>query len=73
MTPALASRSYAGYTWAILTAGVASTVHWGKGSKELRWRGNNRLRNLLNYLDKHRPDEEELAEWGSAGEDHLFL
>ena len=25
------------------------------------------------YLDRHRPDEEELAEWGSAGEDHLFL
>ena len=25
------------------------------------------------YLDKHRPDEEELADWGSAGEDHLFL
>jgi len=24
-------------------------------------------------LDKHRPDKEELAEWGSVGEDHLFL
>jgi integrase/recombinase XerD len=46
----------------------------GKGSKERRIAlGNNCLRNLLYYLDKRRPDEEELAEWGSAGEDHLFL
>jgi integrase/recombinase XerD len=46
----------------------------GKGSKERRIAlGNNCLRNLLYYLDKHRPDEEELADWGSAGEDHLFL
>ena len=46
----------------------------GKGSKERRIAlGNTCLRNLLYYLDKHRPDEEELAEWGSAGEDHLFL
>ena len=46
----------------------------GKGSKERRIAlGQNCLRNLLYYLDKHRPDEEELAEWGSAGEDHLFL
>jgi integrase/recombinase XerD len=46
----------------------------GKGSKERRIAlGNNCLRNLLYYLDRHRPDEEELAEWGSAGEDHLFL
>jgi len=46
----------------------------GKGSKERRVAlGQNCLRNLLYYLDKHRPDEEELAEWGSAGEDHLFL
>ena len=46
----------------------------GKGSKERRIAlGNNCLRNLLYYLDKHLPDEEELAEWGSAGEDHLFL
>jgi site-specific recombinase XerD len=46
----------------------------GKGSKE--WRialGNNCLRNVLYYLDRHRPNEEELAEWGSSGEDHLFL
>jgi integrase/recombinase XerD len=35
--------------------------------------GQNCVRNLSYYLDKHRPDEEELAEWGSAGEDHLFL
>src|SRR6266487_131079 len=46
----------------------------GKGSKERRIAlGNNCLRNLLYYLDKQRPDEEELADWGSAGEDHLFL
>ncbi len=46
----------------------------GKGSKERRLAlGQNCLRNLLYYLDKHRPDEEKLAEWGSAGEDHLFL
>ena len=46
----------------------------GKGSKERRIAlGNNCLRNLLYYLDKYRPDEEELAEWGSAGEDHVFL
>jgi integrase/recombinase XerD len=46
----------------------------GKGSKERRIAlGNNCLRNLVYYLDKHRPDGEELADWGSAGEDHLFL
>ncbi len=46
----------------------------GKGSKERRIAlGGNCLRNLLYYLDRHRPDEEELAEWGSAGEDHFFL
>lgn len=46
----------------------------GKGSKERRVAlGNNCLRNLLYYMDKYRPDDEELAEWGSAGENHLFL
>jgi site-specific recombinase XerD len=46
----------------------------GKGSKERRIAlGQNCLRNLLYYLDKQRPDEEELAEWCSAGEDHLYL
>ena len=46
----------------------------GKGAKERRIAlGQNCLRNLAYYLDKHRPGEEELAEWGSAGEDHLFL
>jgi integrase/recombinase XerD len=46
----------------------------GKGAKERRVAlGQNCLRNLSYYLDKHRPDEEELAEWGSVGEDHLFL
>jgi integrase/recombinase XerD len=46
----------------------------GKGSKQRRVAlGQNCLRNLSYYLDKHRPDEEELAEWGSVGEDHLFL
>lgn len=46
----------------------------GKGSKERRVAlGSNCQRNLIYYIDKHRPDDEELAEWGSAGEDHLFL
>ncbi len=46
----------------------------GKGSKERRIAcGQNCLRNLLYYLDRHRPGEEELAAWGSAREDHLFL
>ena len=46
----------------------------GKGSKERHIAlGQNCLRNLAYYLDKHRPDVVELAEWGSAGEDHLFL
>ena len=46
----------------------------GKGSKERRIAlGNTCLRHLLHYLDRHRPGEKELAEWGSAGEDHLFL
>ena len=46
----------------------------GKGSKQRRIAlGNNCLRNLLHYLDRYRADEEELATWGSAGEDHLFL
>lgn len=47
---------------------------WGKGSKERRIAmGQNCQRNLFYYLDHHRPDEEELSEWGSVGEDHLFL
>lgn len=47
---------------------------WGKGSKERRIAvGQNCQRHLLYYLDHHRPDEEELSDWGSAGEDHLFL
>jgi site-specific recombinase XerD len=46
----------------------------GKGSKQRRVAlGQNCLRNLSYYLDRHRPDEAELAAWGSAGEDHLFL
>ncbi|MBA2682199.1 MAG: tyrosine-type recombinase/integrase, partial [Ktedonobacteraceae bacterium] len=46
----------------------------GKGSKERRIAlGQNCLRQLLYYLERHRPDEEELTEWGSSGEDHLFL
>lgn len=46
----------------------------GKGSKERRVAlGNNCLRQLFHYLDRHRPDEKELAEWNNAGEDHLFL
>jgi site-specific recombinase XerD len=47
---------------------------WGKGSKQRRIAmGQTCQRNLFFYLDHHRPDEEELAEWGSHGEDHLFL
>jgi site-specific recombinase XerD len=46
----------------------------GKGSKQRRIAvGNTCQRHLLHYLDRHRPGREELAEWGSAGEDHLFL
>ena len=46
----------------------------GKGAKERRIAlGQNCLRHLSYYLGKHRPNEEELAEWGSAGEQHLFL
>lgn len=46
----------------------------GKGSKERRVAlGNNCLRHLLYYLDRHRPDAEELSEWGNADEEHLFL
>ena len=46
----------------------------GKGSKQRRIAvGNTCQRHLLHYLDRHRPGEQELAEWGSAGEDHLFL
>jgi integrase/recombinase XerD len=46
----------------------------GKGNKERRLAlGSNCLRHLLYYLDRHRPDEEELIAWGSTGEDHLFL
>ena len=46
----------------------------GKGSKERRIAlGNNCQRNLLYYLDRHRPDEEELTEWGNGDEHHVFL
>jgi integrase/recombinase XerD len=46
----------------------------GKGSKERRIAlGSNCQRHLLYYLDQYRPDQEELAEWGSPDEDHLFL
>ena len=46
----------------------------GKGSKQRRIAaGNTCQRHLLHYLDHHRPGREELADWGSAGEDHLFL
>jgi integrase/recombinase XerD len=46
----------------------------GKGSKKRHIAlGQNCLRHLLYYLERHRPNDEELAEWGSAGEDHLFL
>src|SRR5260370_35585688 len=43
----------------------------GKGSKERRIAlGQKCLRNLLYYLDRHRPGQAALAHWGSAGEDH---
>ena len=46
----------------------------GKGSKERRIAmGQNCQRNLFFYLDYHRPGEDELAEWGNCGEDHIFL
>ena len=46
----------------------------GKGSKQRRIAlGNTCQRNLLHYLDHHRPGEKELSEWGCVGEDHLFL
>jgi site-specific recombinase XerD len=46
----------------------------GKGSKQRRIAvGNTCQRNLLHYLDRHRPGKEELAEWSNTGEDHLFL
>jgi site-specific recombinase XerD len=46
----------------------------GKGAKERRIAlGQNCLRNLTCYLDRHRPDAQELEEWGSLGEDHIFL
>jgi len=47
---------------------------WGKGSKERRIAmGQNCQRNLFYYLDHHRPQEAELEEWGSRGDDHLFF
>ena len=46
----------------------------GKGSKQRRIAvGNTCQRHLLHYLDRHRPGERELVEWGNVGEDHLFL
>lgn len=46
----------------------------GKGSKERRIAlGQTCQRHLFHYLDRHRPGAEELAEWGSPEEDHLFL
>ena len=46
----------------------------GKGTKQRRIAvGNTCQRHLLHYLDHHRPGREELAAWGSVGEDHLFL
>ncbi|RAQ95953.1 tyrosine-type recombinase/integrase [Thermogemmatispora tikiterensis] len=46
----------------------------GKGSKEREVAmGRNCQRYLYYYLDNYRPGEEELAEWGNAGDDHVFL
>lgn len=49
------------------------TIH-GQGARQRRIAlGQNCLRNLLYYLDRHRPDEQELEEWGRLGEDHVLL
>lgn len=49
-------------------------IVYGKGSKERRVAvGRNALRALLYYLDRWRPDDEELEEIGCPGEDHVFL
>jgi len=49
-------------------------IVYGKGRKERAIAlGVNCLRNFLHYLDRHRPSEEELAEWGNVGDDHVFL
>ena len=46
----------------------------GKGLKERRIAlGQECLRQVLGYLDRHRPDEEDLLRWGNGKEDHLFL
>ncbi len=46
----------------------------GDGSRERRIAmGASCVRSLLHYVDRHRPDEAELEEWGHAGEEHLFL
>jgi len=46
----------------------------GKGSKERRIAlGQNCLRQVLSYLDRYRPNQEELTEWNCPEEDHLFL
>ena len=48
-------------------------VH-GKGDKERRIAiGRNALRTLLLYVDRYRPDEQELLEIGVINEDHIFL
>jgi integrase/recombinase XerD len=46
----------------------------GKGGKERQVAMGQHCRaNLFYYVDQHRPDEQELAEWGCAGEAHVFL
>jgi site-specific recombinase XerD len=46
----------------------------GKGAKERRIAlGQNCFRHLTSYLDRHRPDEQELEAWDNPGENHLFL
>ena len=48
-------------------------VH-GKGDKERRIAlGRNALRTLLLYIDRYRPNREELVEIGNANEEHVFL
>ena len=49
-------------------------IVFGKGRKERRVAlGRNALRTLLYYLDRWRPDAEELSEIGNPNEEHVFL
>jgi site-specific recombinase XerD len=46
----------------------------GQGARARRLAlGPQGLRQVLSYLEQHRPKPEELVAWGNASEDHLFL